>query len=116
MCVCVVCEFFLTSTAYVISKFNSKNDITHCMPHLQTHPTLYSMRRLVVPCGYESLRGSDLADVSFYKYCQCQHIEQNKCIDCKAKQSFHEPATLCSQKIYMYIYIILLFDIKGKSR
>ena len=50
---CVVCEIFWKSTAYVISKFNSKNDIRHCMPHLHTHATLYSMRRLVVPCGYE---------------------------------------------------------------
>ena len=85
------------------------------MPHLHKHATLYSMCRLVVPCGNESLRGSDLADVSFFKYCQCQHIEQNKCINCKAKQSLHEPVTLCfklmkngnvsSKYLYIYTYI-----------
>ena len=41
-------------------------DIWHCMLHLHTHATLYSVCRLVVPSGNEKLLDICLADVSFF--------------------------------------------------
>ena len=47
-------------------KYNHRIDKRHCMLHLHTHATLYSVCRLVVPSGNEKLLDICLADVSFF--------------------------------------------------
>ena len=85
VCWRIFCEF----TVYL--NINHRIDIRHCMLHLHTHATLYSVCRLVVPCGNEKLWVSSLADVPFL-LSQC--VERNECIFNWAKRYFLENSQL----------------------
>ena len=81
MCWRIFCEF----TVYL--NINHRIDIRHCMLHLHTHATLYSVCRLVVPCGNEKLVGIQSRwRLLFVLLSQC--VERNECFCIWAKRYF----------------------------